>query len=93
MKLEKPKPRLGVHKITSLGGGVTSPYAKPPMAPVFVVSFGDGGRLTLDETEAVELHAQLSTWVDGLEGLKRRIAVSAAEEPRSTPVYDIREAQ
>jgi hypothetical protein len=72
MKIELAKPRFEVRNITSLGGGVTSPYAKPPMAPVFVVHFGEG-RFTLDEAEALELHAQLSVWVDGLPDLKRRI--------------------
>lgn len=52
------------------------PTRNPPLAPVFVINFGDGGRFTLDETEAVELHAQMTAWFDGLSDLKRRIATS-----------------
>lgn len=77
MKLEMPKPRTEVTRVTSSGGGVTSPYANPPLAPVFVVHFGHtghSGSLTLDESEAVELHAQLSAWVDALPERKRQIA-------------------
>lgn len=74
MKIELPKPRLEVRAITSSGGGVTSPYAKPPLAPVFVIHFGDGGRFTLDEHEAVELHAQLSAWVECLPASRQRLA-------------------
>lgn len=86
MKIELPKPRLEVRSVTSCGGGITSPYANPPFAPVFVVSFGEGGRFTLDEAEAVELHAQLSAWVDGLPDLKQRIAVK-------NPAADSKEKQ
>lgn len=67
MKLEMPKPQAESAEITSVGGGWTSPYADPPHAPVFVINFGcRGGRMVLNEDEAVNLHTQLSAWVDDL---------------------------
>lgn len=59
-----------------MGGGVTSPYADPPLAPCFVVSHGDGGRVTFDESEAIALHERLSKWVAELPDLRRRLAAT-----------------
>lgn len=73
MKVEQSKPRSEIGRITSMGGGITSPYAKPPLAPVFVVSYGDGARFTLDEDEARELHAVLTQWIDEMPNRKQRI--------------------
>jgi hypothetical protein len=79
MKIDLPRPAIRVERITHKGGGVTSPYARPPMAPVFVIGMRDGGTITLSEEEALELHVALSEWVDGLPGRKDRIADSLKE--------------
>jgi hypothetical protein len=66
VKIDLPKPTVRIERVTHSGGGITSPYAKPALAPVFVIGMREGGTITLSEEEALELHAALTTWVDDL---------------------------
>jgi len=70
MKVDLPKPSVRVERVTHAGGGITSPYATPPLAPVFVIGMRDGGTITLSEEEALEVYSALVTWVEKLPAVK-----------------------
>lgn len=69
MKIELPA-RPILEPATYYSPGVTSPYADPPLAPVFIIGMRDGARITLDEDEARKLLEDLQRWADGLDQRK-----------------------
>lgn len=64
MKIELPSPKPLEEAVKYLAPGVTSPYAHPPLERVFIIGMRDGGRITLSNAEARELHSELATWIE-----------------------------
>lgn len=64
MIIDLPTPDPVDEPATYFSPGVTSPYAEPPLQRVFILGMRDGGRITLSNREARDLHSELTKWVE-----------------------------